>query len=261
MPGVNPPVNERLPQLIADLHNRLRALETQQQLAFSNAVGELIGSLGAVPGYPGTFGIVGWSGYNGNAVFFITDTSIPDGSGRRQTQVVICRDDGSGALVMSDLGTVPNHPHQQALQWMDRTGNVVIADDTNGGVGVARPHIPTYALQNASTATWPQTSATTATQISQCYVEYQQPKLGWVIQCYAPANVTGLFTLQYNGTTIGTQTVVGGAGGLFLTWSNIAAVPSGLGFGQVYSLVLLAQVTAGTGTVYAQSVLIQGQGS
>ena len=264
MPGVNQPVDQQFYVRFADLERNVRAIATQQQLTFTDALGELIISLGLIPAgqyaSPGQYGIVGWSGATGVPVFFVYDTTIPDGSGRRQTVTGITRDDGTAALQCADLGTVLNHPHQQALQWFDRSGNNVIADDTVSGVGLARPHIP-MSMSNTNISTWPATNATTSTQIAGGYAEYQHPKVFFAIQCYAPANVTGNFYLQYNGTTIAQTSVVGGTSGQFYLWSSTVAVPSGLTFGSVYTLGINADVAAGTGTVYAQPYLLQGQGS
>lgn len=260
MPGVNPPNSEFLFALIGDLQKQIRALASQQQLAFTNAQGEVVVSTGLIPGTT-EYGIIGYDGANGHAVFGEFDTTIPDGSGRRQTITALWRDDASLALACADFGTVLNHPHQQALQWYDRSGNTVISDDTVSGTGVARPHIPAFGLVNTNVATWPSTNQTTSTQIAAGIMEYQQPKIYFAIELYAPANVTGNFYLKYNGTTIANYSLAGGSSGAFYAWSGTVAVPSGLTFGGVYTLELDALVAAGTGTVSAQPYLVQGVGS
>ena len=261
MPGVNPPNSEYLLALIGDLQKQIRALATQQQLVFTNAQGETVAGAGLFPDGSGRYGIAGYSGATGSRVFGVYDSTIPDGSGRRQTIVDIHRDDGTPALGMSDNGTVLNHPHQQALQWYDRSGNTVIADDTVSGTGVARPHIPIYALANTNLATWPSTNATTSTSIATGYLEYQHPKLQFIIELYAPANVTGNFYLNYNGTNIAQTSLAGGTSGAFSTWNATVAVTSGLSFGSVFPINLNALVAVGSGTIYAQPYFLQGQGS
>ena len=267
MPGVNPPPNEYLLQLIGDMQKQIRALATQQQMVFTNAAGQTIISMGAIPpGGPanipaGLYGFVAWSS-SGEPVLVAYETTIPDGSGRRQTVTEVQRDDGTLALACADFGTAPNHPHQQALQWYDRLqGNVVVADDTISGVGLARPHIPAFGLANTNISTWPSTTATTSTSIASGYLEYQQPKLQLIIELYAPANVTGNFYLNYNGTNIAQTSLAGGTSGTFSTWNATVAVPSGLSFGAVYPINLNALVAAGSGTIYAQPYFLQGQGS
>lgn len=260
MPGVNPPPNEYLLQLIGQMQRDIRALATQQQMVFTNAQSETIVATGLIPG-TSNYGLAAFDGANGNAVLEVEDAAIPDGSGRRQTITQVFRDDASLALACADFGTAPNHPHQQALQWYDRSGNVVIADDTVSGAGVARPHIPAFGLMNTNVATWPSTNQTTSTQIAAGIMEYQQPKLYFTIELYAPANVTGNFYLKYNGTTIASYGLAGGTSGTFYAWSSTVAVPSGLSFGNVYTIELDALVAAGTGTVAAQPYIVQGVGS
>lgn len=260
MPGVSPPNSEYFLRQLIELKRQFDGLVTNQQTIVSNASDQVVVATGLIPGSnPANYGIAGYSGTTGTLVFALYETVIPDGSGRRQTIVTITRDDGTPALQMADLGTVPGHTHQQALQWIDRSGNIVLADDTTSGTGIARPHIPIYAMANMNISTWPATNAGVDTQISQCYVEYQHPKLYWVISLYCPAGVTGSFTMSYNGSVVGTTTLAGGGGGAFSTWAPTAvAVPAGLAFGAAYQLVLSAHVTAGAGTIYAQPLLVSG---
>ena len=285
MPGVNNPPSEYLLQLIGEMQKQIRALATQQQLTFTDSQGRSVVQLGLIPGYsPALYGmgvieptsgklmiVIGErngdvalqmnSISSGNLVLYMGQDSLKDGSGRSQESLYLYRDDGSPALVLADLGTVPNHPHQQALQWYDRSGHTVFSDDTDGGVGVARPHIPLYALQNTNTATWPNTNATTMTEIAAGYIEYQQPKLSWQMETYAPAGVSGTVELQVNGNTVGSTTVSGGGSGAFALWGDTKPMPSGLTFGSVYPMSLSAQVTAGSGTISVQPYFLQGQGT
>lgn len=93
MPGVNYPNNERLPQIIADLANRVRALETQQQISWSNALGQILITMGLVPGSnpaeygfqllnPATGAQIAFLGEDssGNAVFTVTGTETVSGT-------------------------------------------------------------------------------------------------------------------------------------------------------------------------------------
>lgn len=263
MPGVSPPNQEFFLRQLIELKRQFDGLVTNQQMIFSNASDEVIVATGLLPGTnPPNYGLAGYSGATNTPVFALYETTIPDGSGRRQTVVGIARDDGSLALMCADLGTVLNHPHQQALAWFDRGGNVVFADDTVSGVGIARPHLSMCGgLVNLNPSTWPATTATSATAISGGVSEYQQPKVQWAFYISASANTNGTFTLEYNGATVATQTIVGGTSGNTLYWSSTAAVPSGLTFGSLYNVTLLAQVTSGTGSVGAQCLLLQGAGS
>lgn len=284
MPGVNPPNNERFLADLGGLHNRVRALETQQQSCITDSLGRPIVNFGLVPDGTARFGIQvldpttglevaflgeGANGYgatlilegagsqialqSGNTyVFFAGQGLIPDGSGRTQEVVQLARDDGSVALELADAGTVLNHAHQQALQWYDRSGNTVVADDTTSGVGLARPHLTGPALANTNEATWPATTATTWTTIAEAYMERQHPKLSWTISTFAPASTTGQFRLLVNNQQVGsTQTVSNGS---FGSWSDTQPFPSSVtSFGQLALITLQAQVTAGTGSIAAQT--------
>lgn len=93
MPGVNPPNSEQLQQFLANLHNRLRALETQQQLTISGSNGQPVVNLGLVPGSnpaeyglqlvdPTTENVVAFLGEDssGDAVFNVTGTETVTGT-------------------------------------------------------------------------------------------------------------------------------------------------------------------------------------
>ena len=194
---------------------------------------------------------------SGNVVLFMGNEPIPDGSGRTQMSFWVRRDDGSYAIEVRDGGVTADHAHQQNFAIRDRAGNVVSADDTVSGVGIARPHLAVGPLQDTNVARWPATSATTWTSIATCFIERQHPQLTWGIQLYAPAGVTAQFRLLFNAIQVGTtQTVVGATGGTFTFWTSTAPFPTST-FGDVRLLELDAQVTAGTGTASAQSIFLE----
>ncbi|RBY82687.1 hypothetical protein DQ240_18510 [Blastococcus sp. TF02A-26] len=62
--------------------------------------------------------------------------AMPDGT--IQQGLVIRRADGTPALAMFDANT-SDGVLRQAANWYDRGGNVVLADDTDSGQGIARP--------------------------------------------------------------------------------------------------------------------------
>lgn len=289
MPGVNPPVGDQFFVRIADMERRLRAIETQQQSALTDSLGRPIINFGLVPGSdPPRYGIQvldptsglevafigeGSSGYGAaltlegaasqialqsgsTYVLYAGQAAIPDGSGRTQEVVLLSRDDGTVALELADTGTVLNHPHQQALQWLDRSGNIIIADDTTSGVGVARPHLQGPPLVNTNIGTWPATTAGTWATVAEAYMERQNPKLSWSISTYAPASTTGQFRLLAGNQQIGTtQTISNNNVG---SWADTQPWPSVVPFGQLGLIALQAQVTAGTGSVAAQCFYLSG---
>ena len=259
MPSVIPPQNERLAAMLAGMANQGRIGATQQQASYADGQGNVILLIGLMPGTdPAQYGLLARS-TSAVPVMYVGSAYIPDGSGRQQTIFELNRDDGSTALVLGDEGTTPGHPHQQALQWYDRSGNNVFSDDTVGGVGLARPHLATGQLANTNVSTWPATTAGTWTTIAAGYVEVQQPRLSWVFQIFAPTSVTGQFRLRVNGTQVGTTQTV--ANNTFSTWGDTQSLPAGSAFGSLASVTLEAQVTAGAGTIAAAQYFLSGVGS
>ena len=291
MPGVNPPNDQRFAYELAQLHQRLRALETQQQSTITNQLGQPVLNFGLVPGSnPARYGLQFVDPASGNEQMFLGESStgsaltiVLEGNGSitvkdsetgttiavigalpsaynradgsAQPGLLYYREDGSLAAALADLNpTTP--PYKQALQLFDRSGNNIVSDDTNGGVGLARPHLTGPQLTDTNTARWPGTANTTWTTIANAYFEIQQPRLSYVWEIYAPAATTGQFRLLVNGHQIGTtQTIANNA---FGTWSEIAAVPTGTAFGSSPLIELQAQVTVGTGTVIAQQLFLEG---
>lgn len=193
----------------------------------------------------------------GNQVAYLGSADTIDGN--PQMVVEIYRDDGTIALALGDFGIVPGHPHQQAIQWYDRSGNIVVADDTTSGVGLARPHVPLGMCADTNTTRWPGTNATAFTAIASCYAEIQQPRLSWYYNVYAPAGVTGQFRLVVGGTQVGSTFAV--TNNAFGNFTGVAAIPAGIVFGQQVLIELQARVTVGSGTVIAQQLLLNGSGS
>lgn len=281
MPGVNPPNSEQLQQFLAGLHNRLRALETQQQLTITDSLIRPVVNIGLAPGSnPAAYGIEVIDPATGKPIMFFGDNpstaytgyelvttggvmllyqgtmGFQDGSGRIQQGLLIYRDDGTICLAMADLGTVPNHAHQQALQWYDRSGNTVLSDDTVSGQGIARPHVVASPMVNTNVTTWPATTSTSWTTIANCYHEVQNPKLTWSTQVYASASTTGQFRLLVNNQQIGTTQTV--SNNTIANWSDTQPLPGSPGFGSLALVSMQAIVTAGTGTAGAQTYYLSG---
>jgi hypothetical protein len=291
MPGVSPPNNEKFFALLGGMQKQLQAMSTQQQQAITNALGQVIINIGLVPGSdPARYGIqfldpssgteIAFLGEGtsaalslllandgsltmkstaGTTVLYAGQAAIPDGSGRLQEVFELYRDDGSIALALGDFGTVYDHAHQQALQWYDRSGRIVLADDTTSAHGLAAPHLATSGtLVNTNTSTWPATTSSGFTTIANGEVELHNPKLKWTITLMADSGVTAEFQMLINGTQIGTtQTVTSG----FSTWTATNQSLGGLLPGGTYLVELQAKVTAGSGSARAQCLQITGDQS
>ena len=99
MPGVLPPNSEYFASQLGDLFNRVRAIETQQQLGWTNALGQLLITMGLVPGSnPAEYGLQLLNPATGSQLAFIGE-------------------DGAGNV---------------AIKFFDGSGNVRITIDANG---------------------------------------------------------------------------------------------------------------------------------
>lgn len=192
----------------------------------------------------------------GQTVLYVGPTVIPDGSGRQQRVVFMARDDGTAAIQLGDLGTTPGHTHQQAAQWFDRTGNVVLADDTTSGQGIARPYIPIGQWVSQGQPIDTTTSSTFVTL--QSLVGYRQhPQLAaQALVESSDSATTGEVRIvdQANNVVGPVQTVAGNYFGYvnFTVTAMVGAHESGL------VLSLQGRRTAGTGTIGAAGTQAYG---
>lgn len=183
----------------------------------------------------------------GRAVAVLGTGTVPDGSGRRQMFAAFARDDGTTALALGDFGTIPGHPHRQALQWYDRAGNTVFADDTTSGQGIARPWLLLGQWDDGSypTATTTSGSFTTLTSLGGYR---QQPRVS--AQCVARASdatTAGEVRLVYNDTTVLDTKPIPAGSFAYINFTTVS-LPAG-NFGDPITLSIQARRTAGTGTI------------
>jgi hypothetical protein len=73
-------------------------------------------------------------------LFYLGPVNPPLPDGRPQQGWIVKRADGTTVLDLRDAD-VADGLVLQALNWRDRQGNVVLADDTNSGQGLARPYL------------------------------------------------------------------------------------------------------------------------
>jgi hypothetical protein len=185
------------------------------------------------------------------------DFNRADGS--RQPGQAVYREDGSLALALADLDPTVL-PYKQALQWLDRAGNVVVADDTNGGKGLANPWVGGGVfLADTNLARWPQTTSATFVDIATGWYRVQNPRLSWDINTVCDVGTTGQAKLLVNGVQVGTTQNVTGT---FTDWfGDQVALPAGVNIGDIVSIGLQAKRTAGTGAVYAIAQRFEGDQS
>jgi hypothetical protein len=190
-------------------------------------------------------------------IFQLQRIAIPDGSGRNQQVFALGRDDGTIAFALADLGTVLDHPHQQNWAFYDRGANIVFADDTDSGQGIARPYIPLGAFMPNTYPTETTTSSSFVTL--QTLVGFkQQPKVVMQVLVRAddPSTDGEIRVIDQDGNVIGgVQTVSAGAFG----YINIgpAALPGAHEL--AISLNIQARRTSGTGTIGIRGISAWGQ--
>lgn len=199
----------------------------------------------------------GWSVFAGGVeVLRIGDLGnafvSPDGV--RQLGLVLRRTDGTTALSILD-GT-PSDPFNQSLCVWDRSGNVVLSDDTESGEGIARPWIP-LDVHRENVGTWDTTSSGTFGTLQRALGYKQHPMLHVYTQVTTDPGTAGEVQALCNGTQIGATLAVpaGGAGQLDV----VEAVPAGVAFGDLLDVEIQARRTSGAGQVYIRTWFVYGR--
>lgn len=132
------------------------------------------------------------------------------GNGETQQFLVIRRADGTTVLRLWDAFPDPDGTLNQALSWIDRSGNVAFADDTDSGQGIARPWLSggfapvRYEDMSVSTA-----SATFET-LWEARITKQQPRLEVIYRATMDlAGATGETRVLVNGVQLSTTSTEG----------------------------------------------------
>jgi hypothetical protein len=240
-------------QKIADLERRLRRLETRRSLGQSTiSEGDLTVKSA------GRFQVIDANTGQVVAIIGALPPEFDRSDGSRQPGVAFYREDGTLGGLLGDLNpTTP--PYKQAWQVFDRAGNVVMADDTNGGHGLAKPTVGGGCFFNDTNVTrWPQTTNGTFTAIADTYIYMENPRVQWDIQYTADSGTTGEVRLMCNGVQVGATQTVGVA---FSLWSTFTVALPGVSVGDFPYLQLQARRTSGAGNVYAIVQRFQGDGS
>lgn len=197
---------------------------------------------------------------SGNRVFFVGEAGMNDGSGRMQAIVDIRRQDGTAALEMIDGGTAPGHTIEQALQWFDRAGNIVIADDTNGGIGLADPILSVGSFVDITSLA--STTSASYVDLQWCAGIRLHPRVeaSLLVQSTVAGTTGNVRIVDNAGSVIGTVAVTS------LEFGQVSigpvAWPAGWAWGEgMQTLKIQAERTAGTGTIGARCLGIWGVGS
>lgn len=169
MPGINPPNDNLLPHYIAQINNRLRAVETQQQMILSNLKGQPIMALGLQPGSnPAEWGLgLLRQTFRGRAAFFGESstgaTAVKFYAADGSTVLIEVNDagltgyaaDGTTPLVaLTDTGLTQydstGHTRVQMGELPDGDYGLQVTDPTTG---VKTEFLPVYETQIETTLT------------------------------------------------------------------------------------------------------------
>lgn len=194
---------------------------------------------------------------DGHTIFYVGPLGQRQQDGSDQQGFELIRADGSVVLAMYDAQ--PGQTVRQALNWYDRTGNPVIADDTNGGVGLARPWLPMPLPVSTDITSWPKTSATTWTEVARSLPYEQHPVIVWQGDAYS----AGTAEVQLQITDLSSNVLLSSpvhtvAAGTTIAFADQLTLPAGFwSQNRVYSV--MARMTGGTGPVYVQTFSLYGR--
>jgi hypothetical protein len=189
-----------------------------------------------------------------NAWFGPLPSYLNRADGSPQYGEMFFREDGTVAAANADLNPTVA-PFKQSFQILDRQSNIILADDTNGGIGLAVPLVPVPQMIDADATRWPQTTAGAFKQIGLCFLLKQNPGLYANFYVGCDAGTTGRVRLKVDGTVVATSPT---ATNSFAVWSFSYYWPAGWVFLSQSTLSLEAEVLSGSGSVYATPLLLSG---
>ncbi len=178
----------------------------------------------------------------------IGDASYNHGDGSPQQAVQLRRDDGS--LFMACFSYPPSGFETQAWSFYDRSGNVILAEHTNSGQGLARPYLPVNLgpAYEGSWDYWPRTSGTTTTRLWQGRFYKQLPRIVLVMQASMDTSgATGVIEMTVGGTVRASANV-----GFSVSYFTLGPYDlDSWDHMQQVDIVAQGRRTAGTGTLRA----------
>jgi hypothetical protein len=252
MPQI-PPSADDIASKYNDLLRRVENLETARPLE-SASIGA--GGVQVIDG--GSIKVVAPNGTI-TATFGALPSSFNRIDGTPQQGILVRREDGTVALMLADASPTTN-PIKQSWQFQDRIANIVLADDTNGGVGIARPYMSMGQwvdnVASGSSAT-PTTSATFVTQ-QVAHVYRSQPRLvaGAIVNSTSAGTTGEIQITDFVGAAIGSPVAVPANAVSYVffgpvAWPSWSFLDNGL-------LNLQARRTAGTGSIGVRGISLWG---
>ncbi|MFI6443834.1 hypothetical protein [Kitasatospora sp. NPDC050543] len=227
-----------------EMENRLRALEGRAQIR--PAMNQVLGG-DVVVGEGGSLKI---NDVDGSALFYVGTISPNQPDGSEQRGVQIRRQDGTPAIYVARTTTTQADP--QGIVMRDAHGATIFAEDVVAG-GVAFPQWSLLPPADLMTAHWPQTNATSFTAVAKSYNVKASPWLGMMVSAVADGGSAGEVRVMVNGSQWGPTTSTNGV------FENYAAVTGAVG--SILEISIEARRTSGSGTVYAQTLMLFGLGS
>jgi hypothetical protein len=235
-------INQRLAEMQRQI-NELRSAVTLESAIIED--GDLVVDGGAIKSRD----------YNGTTLFYLGNIEPNLDDGRPQRGMIMRRNDGSVVLGLFDAFPGDGAPanYRQALNWYDRNGNVVVADDTDGGIGLARPYVP-YTLtsgadnQNVTAATFTETHTIAGPR--------QHPKMTVGISVFTSDGTTaGEVRIVAGATVLAGPTVIPAGGSIAPAY--VFTLPAASHMGLEY-LAIQARRTAGAGNIIVRPFFAYG---
>jgi hypothetical protein len=180
--------------------------------------------------------------------------ALPDGTA--QQGWIVRRDDGTTVLMLRDVDVADGQVNQ-ALNWYDRSGNIVLADDTDGGQGLARPYVP-FAFYRSRDVDWPTITSTSFQTVYRARGFKQQPKLyaeawGW----NDTGSATGEVRVLVNGVQLGGIASTDNTAVKLLNFGPDAV--AGDHTSTILSIEIQARVASGSGGVRVGAAWAEGR--
>ncbi|WP_411078513.1 hypothetical protein [Streptomyces sp. cmx-10-25] len=178
----------------------------------------------------------------------LNDQQYNHADGTPQQAIQLRRDDGT--LAWACFSYPPSGFETQAWKFYDRTGNVILAEDTNSAQGLARPYLPVPLgpAYEGSWDYWPRATATTTTRLWQGRFYKQLPNIVLVMQASMDTSgATGTIELAVGGTVRASASVAFSVG--YVTLGPYAL--DGYDHMQQVDITVQGRRTAGTGALRA----------
>jgi hypothetical protein len=163
-------------------------------------------------------------------------------------------------MILADLNpTVP--PYKQSLQTLDRAGNVIFADDTNGGEGLAWPLLSVAAFVDIASTTLSTTTSASYEDLQWGAAVRQHPRCaGSLLVISTVAGTTGnVRVVDGAGNQIGATIPVSSLEFQQVTLGPVAWPAGTWEFGEgIVNLRVQAERTTGTGAIGAKCLGLWG---